>query len=40
MTATPTIAARAMQLSAVLSAERGPAAATGTIATALTRQRG
>jgi hypothetical protein len=40
MTATPAIAARAKELSAVLSAECGPAAAAGTIATALTRQRG
>src|SRR3984885_2244555 len=38
MTATPAIAARAKELSAVLSAERGPAAAAGTIATALTRR--
>jgi trimethylamine:corrinoid methyltransferase-like protein len=40
MTVTPAIVARANQLSAVLSAECGPAAAAGTIATALTRQRG
>src|ERR1700733_5949047 len=40
MTATPAIAARAKELSGVLSAERGPAAAAGTIATVLTRQRG
>jgi UDP:flavonoid glycosyltransferase YjiC (YdhE family) len=40
MTATPAIAARAKELSAVLSAERGPAAAAGTIATALTRRPG
>ncbi|MGH3265855.1 MAG: glycosyltransferase, partial [Trebonia sp.] len=36
MTATPTMAARAKQLSAVLSAERGPAAAANTVASTLT----
>jgi UDP:flavonoid glycosyltransferase YjiC (YdhE family) len=36
MTGTPAIAARAKELSGVLSAKRGPTAAAGTIATALT----
>lgn len=40
MTATPAVAARAKELSAVLSAEHGPAAAARTIATAFTKRRG